>query len=344
MPAIINPFEDEAFGLVELTDAINRIPNSYGLINSMGLFTNKGIRTTSIAIEERNGRLVLLKTAARGAPGTQYKNKKRKMRSFSTLHIPYDTSILPDEYQNLRSFGSESTLEAASTLMADKLSDMRLSHAQTLEWLRFAALTGRLVDTDGEELVDFVDQFDMANRRKTGADTEFKKKDAAKSTRNKIVAIKRHIELNLMGDTMTGATALVSPEFFDGFIELPDVQKAYEGHAAAIQQFGGDLRQGFNWGGVTFTEYNAQVSDDNGKINRLIDAGDGLIFPTGTRNTFVNYFAPADTLQAANTMGQELYAMQEARPFGRGIDVHTQSNPLPLNTNPALCVPISFAQ
>ena len=37
-------------------------------------------------------------------------------------------------------------------------------------------------------------------------------------------------------------------------------------------------------------------------------------------------------------IGQELYAYQLARPNGTGIDIYTQSNPLPIVKRPALTV------
>ena len=42
--------------------------------------------------------------------------------------------------------------------------------------------------------------------------------------------------------------------------------------------------------------------------------------------------------EAVGTYGQELYAHQLARPNGTGIDIYTQSNPLPMVKRPALTV------
>jgi hypothetical protein len=76
----------------------------------------------------------------------------------------------------------------------------------------------------------------------------------------------------------------------------------------------------------------------DGNTRRFIAANDGHVFPMGTMSTFETVFAPADFVETANTMGIELYAKQEARKFGRGIDLHTQSNPLPICYRPALLV------
>ena len=63
-----------------------------------------------------------------------------------------------------------------------------------------------------------------------------------------------------------------------------------------------------------------------------------MAFPLGTLDTFRTYFAPANLMDAVGTYGQELYAYQLARPNGTGIDIYTQSNPLPIVKRPALTV------
>jgi hypothetical protein len=45
-------------------------------------------------------------------------------------------------------------------------------------------------------------------------------------------------------------------------------------------------------------------------------------------------------LETINTLGKRLYAKQEARKFNRGIDIHTQSNTLPMCMRPSLIVKV----
>ena len=52
---------------------------------------------------------------------------------------------------------------------------------------------------------------------------------------------------------------------------------------------------------------------------------------------------PADFNEAVGTVGQEYYAKQEPRKFGRGVDIHTQSNPLPLCMRPEVLVELDMA-
>ena len=44
-----------AFSTSEMTDAINIIPTQYGTINKLGIFKDKGVKTTSVMVERKNG-------------------------------------------------------------------------------------------------------------------------------------------------------------------------------------------------------------------------------------------------------------------------------------------------
>ena len=69
-----------------------------------------------------------------------------------------------------------------------------------------------------------------------------------------------------------------------------------------------------------------------------IPAGEGIAFPMGTIDTFTTYGAPANLIEAANTVGLPLYARQLPRERGDGIDLLTEASILPVNKRPALAV------
>jgi len=62
---LINPFNNDLFTAAELTDAINAIPNQYGRLGEMGLFTVRGVATDTVTVEERGGVLRLLPSKQR---------------------------------------------------------------------------------------------------------------------------------------------------------------------------------------------------------------------------------------------------------------------------------------
>ena len=63
----------------------------------------------------------------------------------------------------------------------------------------------------------------------------------------------------------------------------------------------------------------------------------------GTVDTFGTYLAPADFNETVNTLGLSLYAKQAPRPFDRGTDLHTQSNPLPMCHRPGVLIKLTAA-
>jgi len=329
---MLNPFSAGAFDLTALTAAINRIPNNYGRLEQLNLFPPVGVRTRTIVIEEMNGVLNLLPTRPVGSPGTLGTQGKRKVRSFVIPHIPHDDVVLPEEVQGIRAFGSETEIDTVASLIAQKLQTMRNKHAITLEHLRMGALKGVILDADGSVLYDLYQEFEI-----TPKVVNFALNNASTEVLTKVLDVKRHIEENLKGEFMTGVMCLCSPGFFDALTTHPKVKEAYQRWRDGLVLFS-DNRTGFTFGGVTFEEYLGQATDPNGTVRKFIADDEAHFFPLGTANTFRTYFAPADFNETANTLGLPLYAKLEPRKFGRGTDLHSQSNPLPICHRPEVLV------
>ncbi|MBU0995970.1 MAG: major capsid protein [Proteobacteria bacterium] len=335
---MLNPFETDAFNMVSLTKAINILPNKYGRLNEMNLMPGRGVRTRTIMVEEKNGVLNLLPTQPPGSPGTLGTRGKRKVRSFVIPHIPHDDVILPQEYEGLRAFGSETEFDTLARVINDHQQTMRNKHAITLEHLRMGALKGIILDSDGSVLYDLYAEFEITPKTigfVLGTDTT--------KVRVKCLSVLRYIEDNLLGEVMTGVRCLCSPDFFDALISHSAVKEVYLNHSAAIDRLGGDPRKGFNFGGIIFEEYRGVATDFEGTVRPFIAAGEAHCFPEGTMNSFETLYSSADFLETANTFGQELYSKLEPRKFGRGMDLHTQSNPLPICYRPGILVKLTVS-
>lgn len=337
MPGI-NPFLDnDAFNLISLTKAINILPNNYGRLRDLNLFPGRGVTTRTIMIEEQNGILNLLSTLPVGSPGQQGKQGKRKVRSFVIPHIPHDDVIMPEEFQGVRAFGSENQMQSLAQMINTKQQNMRNKHAITLEHLRMGALKGKILDADGSILYNLYAEFGI-----TAKVIDFALNVEATDVAAKCRDLQRHVEDNLLGEVANGVHCLVSEQFFDALIAHPTVEKFWLGHQAALQLTGtnSDPRKGFVFGGVTFEEYRGKATDAAGTVRKFIADGRGHAFPTGTMNSFETIFAPADFNETVNTIGLEIYSKMEPRKMGRGMDLHTQSNPLPMCNRPGLLVEV----
>jgi hypothetical protein len=329
---MLNPFSNDAFNMVALTAAINKVPNNYGRLEQLGLMPTEGVRTRTILIEEQSGVLNLLPTMPVGAPASLGTQGKRKVRSFVIPHIPHDDVVLPEEVQGLRAFGSENDLEALSNLIARKLQNMRAKHAITLEHLRMGALKGVILDSDGSTLYDLYSEFGI-----TAKSVSFALSTNTTEVLTKVLEVKRHIEDNLRGEFMSGIMCLSSQGFFDALTTHPKVKEAYSRWQNGQLLFT-DNRTNFSFGGITFEEYRGQATDIAGTVRKFIADDEAHFFPMGTASTFRTFFAPADFNETANTLGLPLYAKQAPRKFERGTDLHTQSNPLPICLRPEVLV------
>lgn len=335
---LLNPFNaNDAFNMIGLTQAINILPNNYGRLREMNLLPGKGVRTRVIMVEERNGVLNLLQTKPVGAPGTVDKRSSRTVRSFVIPHIPHDDFIEPSEYDGIRAFGTEGEVSSLAMIMNDHLQSMRNKHAITLEHLRIGALKGIILDADGSTLYNLYTDFGI-----TAKVIDFVLDNEGTEVLTKCLSVIRHIEDNLKGEVMSGVHALCSEEFFDALVTHSSVKDAYKYHQEAAQRLGDDMRKSFRFGGITFEEYRGVATDADGEARRFIAANEAHAFPLGTMGTFETLFAPADFIETANTMGLPVYAKQANAKFDRGVDLHTQSNPLPICYRPGVLVKMTI--
>ncbi len=335
MPVMINPFDAGGYSLAHMSAAIQIIPNQYGRLNQLGLFEAEPITQRSVMIENVEGELRLLSSRPVGAPATVGTPDVRKMRTFTAPHIPHNDVVLPEEVQGVRGFGMADSEDMLATVMARKLTKMRGRHAQTLEYMRVKALAGVTKDGDGNTVYDWHAEFGITKHAQDftlGTNNV----DVLESCRN----VSRHIEDNLKGETMNGVLAMVSSGFFDKLIRHSSVKDAYKYQQTAngANPLRDDIRRGFRFGNILFEEYSGTVTLANGKTESLIEFGEGIAFPLGTTDTFRTVFAPGNYIECVGTYGQELYARQIPRPDGTGIDILTQSNPLPIVKRPALTV------
>ena len=337
MTVVTNPFDAGGFSLAELTEAINLLPNRYGRVGQLGIFRDEGVTQRQIVLEEADGTLNLLPSVPPGGPPTLANRTQRRQRGFVVPHIPHDDVILPQDIQGIRAFGATDAADPLAQLMERRLARMRMKHAQTLEFMRVNALRGQLRDGAGAVLYDWHAEFGIT--RKT---VDFVLGTAGTEVAEKCREVLRHMETNLRGETMSGVHVLVSPEFWDKLVKHASVKDAYRYFAATQggQPLRDDMRRGFPFAGLVFEEYGGTVTLSSNVAEPLVPAGDGIAVPLGTGDAFVTYFGPANLIEAANTIGLPLYARQVGRPDGRGVDLMTESNPLPVVRRPALAVRI----
>ena len=336
MPSL-DIFNNDAFSMTQLTLAMQDLPHQPMLIGSMGLFDERGITTTSMMIERKGTTLNLVPTAARGSPGRNDINDKSKLIPISTVHLPQRGTVLADEVQNVRAFGSETELMAVQTVVNDKLEKLRNNLDVTLEYHRIGAIKGQVLDSDGTTVIlDVFNTFGLSQQTHAMALTT----DATK-VKIKIAEAQRKAEDKLGGLFHTGYVALCGKGFFDSLVGHPAVVAAYDRYLDGA--FLRELQRSQNNGAPGFTFCNTVWREYRGSVGGISFIGDddAYLIPTGIKDMFITRFAPADYMETVNTNGLPYYAKQEPMRMNKGIELETQSNPISLCTRPDAIVKLT---
>jgi hypothetical protein len=314
------------FDVAEMTAAINRIPAIPTRIGSLGLFGEQGVTTHSVTVEERNGVLSLLTDQPRGGPIPQAGQGTRRIRTFRVPHFPLGDVVTPAEFQGVRSFGSENQLESLQEVVTQKLTTIRAAHDATREYVRIGAAKGVILDGSGTTLYNLFTEFGV-----TQTSVDFVLGTTGTDIRAKCIAVKRAMEDELGAAAYQRVHAICGKTFFDRLVAHAEVKETYKYQQGQVLR--SDVRAGLVFGDITFEEYNGKV----GSTSFVADS-ECHFFPVGVPGLFVLYNGPANTIQAANTIGEPFYASQEPMPHGRGLSIYTESNPLAMCTIPKVLV------
>jgi len=325
---ILDVFSTDPFTTVSLTASINKMPYQPSRLGSMGLFRKRGIPSTTAVVEEKQGRLQLLKSQARGTMPQVTSGPQRKARSFTIPHVPLNADVMADDVQGVRQFGSENAVEGVVQVVNDKLENMRQSHEYTHEYHRAGAIQGNVLDGDTTTtLYNWFTEFTI-----TETEVEFDFTDSSLDVKLKALEVVRAIEDALGAAPYTRVHCMCGDTFFDDLISHASVKDAFARwqDGAFLRE---DQRKGFPFASVTWENYRGKVG-----TTPFIADEVARFFPIGVPGLFDEIYGPADFVEAVNTVGKATYAKQERIAFDKGIMLHTQSNPLIMCTRPACLI------
>lgn len=320
-----SPFDSDVFAMTSLTAAINEVEYTPNQIGSLGLFEPEGVSTTSVLIEKFGETLGLVENKSRGAPGQVIGGDKRQGITFTTAHLPTTATILADEVQNVRQFGTEDQLQAVQTVVNRRLSKMARFIDITHEYHRIGAIQGKVLDSDGKSVIyDLYQAFGIEEKTISMA-----LGTANTPMQEKCLDILETVESALGGLSFTGATALCGKSFWRKFIGHSKVKEAYERWQNG-ERLRGDPRDAFLFGGIYWERYRG-----GGAVK--IPDGEARVVPLGVMDLFITRFAPADYNNTVNTLGLPYYASSEVLRHNKGVELEAQSNPAHLCTRPQAC-------
>ncbi len=314
------------FSMKALTDAVNLLPKTATQIRALNLFLPKFVNTTKVAVEYKDDVLTLVQTSERGKAGTASTTPTRSKRTFEIPHLVRNDLILAEDVQNVHAFGDPNKAESVNDVVLERLQTMKDDIELTREHMQFGALLGDIKDADGSTLFNIYTEFGVA--RKTD---NWKLSTKTTAVGALMDATKNALRKEARGEVFSKFLVLCSSEFMQALKYHPNVEKHYQNYmgSAAYRE---DLGWEFEHNGVRFVEYFGEFGEKASKL----EAGSALILPMGTRNTFREYFAPADTNSAVNTIALPLYAQREKAKLDKGWELEVQSNPLPMLLRPDL--------
>lgn len=333
-------FNDDAFGLVSMTAAVNQIDNIPGRAGQLAFAgVGEGVATTAVGIEQRAETLGLIQTSPRGSPAPQESENKATLRNVSIPQIKEEQRIGAHEVQGVRAFGSTNQLRTVQSVVDRQVRKITRKMDMTLEYHRLGALKGRIKDADGSKLLDLYDLFGIA----IAPDFDFDLTNASADVRTTCQNVIRFMRRNAKTTLPPGhqVWAFCGDNFFDRLIKHASVTKAYENYTAAATRLGDSYAQSvFPFAGINFENYagtDDQTATTEGTVG--IHPDECRFFLTGVPGLYAEYYAPADFWDTVNTIGLPRYAkIVPDDDMQRFVTAHVQMNPLPLCLRPkTLC-------
>lgn len=335
--ATIDIFNNDAFSVVSLTDAVEAVEYQPSLLRDMGIFEKQPVRTTTIAMERRDGVISLIPTTERGAPIIEGSKKGRNIRHASATRLAKGDTIYADELQNVRAFGKESEVQAVQKEVAIRMNDIQTDMELTEENMFLGAIQGKVLDADGKTvLYDWFDFWGVSQPAIIDFDLD-NASPAKGALKKKCLDVKRTMLKAGKGafTPQTEIIALCGDNFFDDLTSHGEVTGNTITPMEAqrlISEFG-TAYSTVKFGEIIWINYRG--TDDGSKV--AIGTDEVKFFPRKARGVFKHALAPAEFMPYVNQLGKDRYAMTiPDRDRGAFTRVELYSYPLIYCTRPEL--------
>jgi hypothetical protein len=313
--------QSNAFQLVDYTDELLLIPNQWGLINELGLFSAEPVSKHSVEFDETEGTLSLLKDMPRGERAQYNKEDYSKLHSVPVPHYNYDDAIKPEDVQGRRRTGTVNEDMRIADARAKKMERMRRNWAATVEYARSQALQGNVYAPNGTVTLNWYTEM---NQSQQAVDFDLDTTTTDLIAKNE--AVIAHIQDNILsGEIVTEIVGICSSEFFSDYVSHASVVEAYKYYSSQVEPLRNRLGSGrfrqFEHGGLRLIEYRGSFAG-----SRIIPANEAYFVPMGTSDMFKTYYSPAHKFDLVNTLGEEQYLFEYDNGKGTEITLETESN------------------
>lgn len=305
----IDIFNNDAFSLINMSAAIEKMPTVPTFLGSLGIFGEEGVSTNVVGIEQKGMTLSLIPTSQRGTEPPMGSTDKRSLRYFEIPRVAKSDQVFASEIQGVRAFGTEGELETAARLIAQKQQKLMIDHALTMEYHRLGALQGILYDADGSTvLYNYFTEFGISAPTEIDFDLD-NASPASGALKGKIAAAKRAAIRALGAAYVPGQVRflwLCGDQFYDQLTAHPEVRATYANWeaAASLRETVGSVFQTFSFGGMEFHNY--QGTDDNTTV--AVGTNKAKLVVLGVPGLYRRFNGPGESFETANTIGRSMYS------------------------------------
>lgn len=330
-------FNQDAFSVTTMTDALQELKYKPSYITRLGLFETDSIDTLSVAIEKQDDdTLLLIPSSPRGTAGSTNGSTRRTLRNLNVPHYQVDDAIMADRVQGVRAFGEERAVQSLMQFIAKRAQISRNRFELTAEYQKLMLITqGKLLDADGTVLYNYFTE--MGDSQDAELDLDLDNNTPAKGVlRERCDTIIQTIAEKLDGIPYDGIMALTGRNAWKDLVKHKEVYDTYLGWAEAVRLQRATVGHGMSgiWGEMSFGDIH--WVNYRGGQNVGIDPDKVYFVPFGVPDLFKSVYAPADYIETVNTQGVELYAKQWRMPNDKGVNLEYQSNVLHYCTRPSV--------
>ena len=320
------------FDVFTLTDAVNKVKYVPGRLSSLGLFRETGVTTPSVNLDYKDGVLTVVRPTPRGGPGVTVARGARSLVNLAVPHFEINDSVMAEETQGVRAFGSENTAETVASVVTEKLGTHAQSMAATQEYSRVGTVKGIITYEDGTQL-NLFEQLRISPLPLAALDLAADTKGALRAAlETAIIAMTDSLD----GVSMTGIGAICGKGFYSKLTAHQDAADTYKNWQAAevlrqgfVQPTGGEIYGAFRFNEIVWEAYRGRIGG-----TPFVADEEAYLSPLGVPGLFRTYYAPADYTETVNTLGRRLYSKQYDMPNGKGVHLDTQMNALEICTRP----------
>lgn len=321
---VLDYFAGNNFSIANLTAAIQRFPYTPTMTGKLINWTKGPGLTTKVAqLEYGYNSQKLVHSVTWGAPAsTVGRVSSRKTMPVNVPHLFRHDTLLADSLSGIRAFGKTSETEVWDDKLAECQQMHRTDMELTWDYMRLKLMTnGIILDADGS--TELLDLFDLLGLTQITVYFDLAGTPNIKETLRQAM---RDMQTALGSIPMGPVTVLCGDQFFDTLCQLEEITTAWT--YGAPQNLVNQQVNEFTYAGTRFLNLTGSFGGQ-----AYIPTNECRIVATSAPVWSYDY-APADTPETVNTIGQEMYNWMTPMEDRRGMNMYFQSNPIFLNTVP----------